>query len=259
MEKQVVKKNSAGALASLNLRADSGKGAEEIKSDDVSTPILKILHQLSPECNSRNAKYVEGAKPGMIYSNSFGKLIDGSKGLDIIVAHSQTRYPEWQEKGDGPSAPVGTHLSPPANAKEEIRGIKYRLMNGNYVEKTMYFFVLAMVNGEPRKAVITMRSSNLTPARELNNLISNLRMTDDKGSFQPAAYSAIFKLKTVEKSAGDKNWHIYKPSLVKMLDVSDQSDAAAYSAAQEFQKQVSAGFNKPKYEKVEETKTEEII
>ena len=259
MEKQVVKKNSAGALASLNLRADSGKGAEEIKSDDVSTPILKILHQLSPECNSRNAKYVEGAKPGMIYSNSFGKLIDGDKGLDIIVAHSQTRYPEWQEKGDGPSAPVGTHLSPPANAKEEIRGIKYRLMNGNYVEKTMYFFVLAMVNNEPRKAVITMRSSNLTPARELNNLISNLRMTDDKGSFQPAAYSAIFKLKTVEKSAGDKNWHIYKPTLVRMLDVTDQSDAAAYTAAQEFQKQVSAGFNKPKYEKVEEAKSEDII
>ena len=33
MDKQVVKKDSAGALASLNLRADSGKGAEEIKSD----------------------------------------------------------------------------------------------------------------------------------------------------------------------------------------------------------------------------------
>ena len=59
MDKQVVK-NSAGALAAVNLRADSGKGAEEIKSDDVSTPILKILHQLSPECNSRSAKHVEG-------------------------------------------------------------------------------------------------------------------------------------------------------------------------------------------------------
>jgi hypothetical protein len=259
MEKQVVKKNSAGALASLNLRADSGKGAEEIKSDDVSTPILKILHQLSPECNSRSPKFVEGAQPGMIYSNSFGKLIDGSKGMDIIVAHSQTRYPEWQEKGDSVAAPVGTHLTPPAESKEEIRGIKYRLLNGNYVEKTMYFFVLAMVNGEPRKAVITMRSSNLTPARELNNLISNLRMTDDKGSFQPAAYSAVFKLKTVEKSAGDKTWHIYKPSLVKMLDVSDQTDAAIYKMGQDFQKQVSTGFNKPKYEKVEQAKSEDII
>jgi len=259
MEKEIVKKNSAGALAAVNLRADAGKGAEEIKSDDVSTPILKILHQLSPECNSRSPKFVEGAQPGMIYSNSFGQLIDGSKGLDIIVAHTQTRYPEWQEKGDAPSAPVGTHLTPPTNAKEEMRGIKYRLLNGNYVEKTMYFFILAMLNGEPRKAVITMRSSNLTPARELNNLISNLRMTDDKGSFQPAAYSAIFKLRTVEKSAGDKTWHIYKPSLVRMLDVSNQTDAAMYKMGQDFQKQVSAGMNKPKYEKVEEGKSEDII
>ena len=49
MDSQVAKGNSAGALANINLRADSGKGAEEIKSDDVSTPILKILHQLSPD------------------------------------------------------------------------------------------------------------------------------------------------------------------------------------------------------------------
>jgi hypothetical protein len=235
MDKQVVKKNSAGALASLNLRADSGKGAEEIKSDDVSTPILKILHQLSPECNSRSPKHVEGAEPGMLYS------------------------PEWQEMGDSPSAPVGTHLTPPADAKEEMRGIKYRLSNGNYIEKTMYFFVIAMVDGSPRKAVITMRSSNLTPARKLNDLISNLSMTDEKGSFQPAAYSAMFKLQTAEKSAGDKTWHIYKPSLVRMLDISDQKDASLYQMGQEFHQQVSSGLNKPKYEKVEEPKSKDII
>ena len=61
MDTQIQKKNSAGALSTINLRADSGRGTEELKSDDVSTPILKILHQLSPECNSRNAKHVEGA------------------------------------------------------------------------------------------------------------------------------------------------------------------------------------------------------
>ena len=31
MESQVAKKADAGALATINLRADSGKGAEEIK------------------------------------------------------------------------------------------------------------------------------------------------------------------------------------------------------------------------------------
>jgi hypothetical protein len=115
-ESTIVKKDNAGALSTINLRADSGKGTEELRSDDVSTPILKILHQLSPECNSRNAKYVEGAKPGMIYSGSFGNLIDGEKGLDIVVAHTQTRFPEWQERGDSAAAPVGTHLEIPADA-----------------------------------------------------------------------------------------------------------------------------------------------
>ena len=84
MDKQVAKKNSAGSLATINLRADMGKGAEEIKSDDVSTPILKILHQLSPECNERDPKYVQGAKPGMIYAAGFTKLIDGEQGLIIL-------------------------------------------------------------------------------------------------------------------------------------------------------------------------------
>ena len=258
MDTQIQKKNSAGALSTINLRADSGRGTEELKSDDVSTPILKILHQLSPECNSRNAKHVEGAEPGMIYAASFGHLIDGQKGLDIVVAHTQTRYPEWQERGDSAAAPVGTHLEIPADATEEKNG-RWRLPNGNYVEKTMYFYVIAIVNGECRKAVIAMRSSNLTPGRELNNLIANLRMTDSKGTFQPAAYTAMFNLKTVGKNWGDKSWHVYKPSLVKMLDVSDAKQADLYTMAQTFQKDVSKGVAKPKYEKVESQNTKDII
>ena len=51
METQLAKKAATGSLATINLRGDSMKGAEEIKKEDISTPILKILHQLSPECN----------------------------------------------------------------------------------------------------------------------------------------------------------------------------------------------------------------
>tara|TARA_R100001443_G_scaffold563_6_gene2317 strand:- start:7283 stop:8053 length:771 start_codon:yes stop_codon:yes gene_type:complete len=247
MEKEVVKKNSAGALANINLRADSGKGSEEIKSDDVSTPILKILHQLSPECNERDPKHVSGAKPGMIYASGFGQLIEGDKGLDIIVAHAQTRYPEWQERGDSASAPVGTHVDIPADAVEERNG-RYRLPNGNYVEKTAYFYVLAIVGKELKPAVIPMRSSNLTPARELNNLIKNLRFTDSEGSFNPATYSAVYKLNTMGKTAGSKSWHVYKPSRVRNLDVANKDDASIYEVAAQLQKSVSKGVAKPKYD-----------
>ena len=175
-------------------------------------------------------------------------LIDGEgKGIDVVVSHVQTRYPEWQERGDSASAPVGTHMQIPTDAVEERNG-RYRLPNGNYVEKTAYFYVIVLMDGESRPAVITMRSSNLSPARELNNLITNLRVSDDKGTFQPAAYSALFNLKTVGKTAGSKSWHVYKPSKVRMLDVSNKSDADLYVAAQELQKTVAKGSAKPKYD-----------
>ena len=247
MESQVAKKTNAGALATINLREHAGKGSEEIKNDDVSTPILKILHQLSPECNERDAKHVEGAKPGMIYASGFGKLIDGEEGLQVVIAHSQTKYPEWQERGDSASAPVATHEKIPADATEEKNG-RYRLPNGNYVEKTAYFYVLALVDGELKPAVIPMRSSNLSPARELNNLIKNLRFTDDQGPFNPASYSAVYKLNTVGKTAGSKSWHVYKPSRERNLDMSNKDDAAIFEIAAKLQEQVFKGTAKPKYD-----------
>jgi hypothetical protein len=253
----IEKKNSAGALSTINLRGDSGRGAEEIKSDDMSTPILKILHQLSPECNTTNAKYVDGAQPGMIYAKGLGTLVDGNKGVDIIVAHVQTRYPEWQEMGDTAAPPVMTHLSIPEDAQEERNG-KYRLSNGNYIEKTAYFYVIVL-GDEPRPAVITMRSSNLTPARELNQLIKNLRFKDDKGVYNPAAFAAVYNLKTVGKIAGSKSWHVYKPSMARALDVAKKEDADLYLMAQELQKTVSKGSVKPEYEKSNQPKTEDII
>ena len=253
----IEKKNSAGALSTINLRGDSGRGAEEIKSDDMSTPILKILHQLSPECNTTNAKYVDGAKPGMIYAKGLGTLVDGNEGVDIIVAHVQTRYPEWQEMGDTAAPPVMTHLSIPEDAQEERNG-KYRLSNGNYIEKTAYFYVIVL-GDEPRPAVITMRSSNLTPARELNQLIKNLRFKDDKGLYNPAAYAAVYNLKTVGKTAGSKSWHVYKPSMARSLDVNKKQDADLYLMAKELQKTVSKGVVKPEYEKSNGPKTEDII
>ena len=253
----IEKKNSAGALATINLRSDSGRGSEEIKSDDMSTPILKILHELSPECKAHDAKYVQGSKPGMIYAKGLGTLTDGQEGVNILVAHVQTRFPEWQEMGDTAAPPVTTHLNIPEDAVEERNG-KYRLSNGNYVEKTAYFYVIVL-GDEPRPAVITMRSSNLTPARELNQLIKNLRFKDDKGVYNPAAYAAVYNLKTVGKTAGSKSWHVYKPSMARALDVSKKEDADLYLMAQEFQKSVSKGQAKPEYEKSNKPQTADIV
>ena len=102
-------------------------------------------------------------------------------------------------------------------------------------------------------------SPNLTPARELNQLIKNLRFKDEKGVYNPAAYAAVYTLKTVGKVAGSKSWHVYKPSMNRALDVSVEADAQLYLMAQELQKSVSKGQAKPKYEEKSAKPTEEII
>ena len=134
------------------------------------------------------------------------------------------------------------------------------MVNTDYqmVKKTMYFYVIALMDKETRKAVITMRSSNLTPGRELNNLIQNLR-AQMMTSFRPAAYSAIFNLKTVGKNWGDKSWHVYKPSKVRMLDLSNDEDVAIYETARKLQEEAFKGTTKPKYEQVHQLKKEDII
>ena len=56
------------------------------------------------------------------------------------------------------------------------------------------------------------------------------------------------------KSWGDKNWHVYKPSKVRMLDMSNQDDASVYQMAQKLQAEAFKGATQPKYEKVDSAK-----
>ena len=246
MSNEVMKKDS-GSLALFG--DDAAKGFENMTQDDMALPFVRILGQLSPQVTDGDAKYIEGAKPGMIYNTVTSELYDGKKGIKVIPCYYKKDYPEWSDRGDGPGAPVAVHLpNSPVIATGKRDGSKIRLPNGNYVEKTAYFYVLAMVDGELKPAVVPMRSSNLSPARELNNLIKNLRFSDDQGSFNPASYSAVYKLNTVGKTAGSKSWHVYKPSRERNLDMSNKDDAAIFEIAAKLQEQVSKGTAKPKYD-----------
>ena len=52
-EVQSKKKNEL----SVNMfETDAGQGIANIKQDDLALPFLKVLGQLSPECNKRDAK-----------------------------------------------------------------------------------------------------------------------------------------------------------------------------------------------------------
>ena len=90
--------------------AQTQSGLENVSSaDDLALPFLKVLSQLSPQCNKTSNNYVEGAEPGMIYNTVSGTLFDGEQGIDIIPCPYQREFREWGERGKGSGAPVAGH------------------------------------------------------------------------------------------------------------------------------------------------------
>ena len=138
MANEVAKK----ANASLALFGDDAKGFDNMTQDDLALPFVRILGQLSPQVTMGDAKYIESAKPGMIYNTVTSELYDGKKGIKVIPCYYKKDYPEWSDRGDGPGAPVAVHMpNSPVISTGKREGSKIRLPNGNYLEETASYFV----------------------------------------------------------------------------------------------------------------------
>ena len=83
MSNEVMKKES-GSLALFG--DDAAKGFENMTQDDMALPFVRILGQLSPQVTDGDAKYIEGAKPGMIYNTVTSELYDGKKVSRLFLA-----------------------------------------------------------------------------------------------------------------------------------------------------------------------------
>ena len=225
---QVTKKeNSSVALASM-FEEDQAGGMQGMGQDDFAMPFLRVLGQLSPETNKRDAKYVEGAEPGMIFNTVTKQTYDGEKGLNVIPCGYKREYVEWSDRGEGTSAPVAIHSVSSGIIKEATRGADYkdRLPNGNYLENTASYFVML---DDMSQALITMKSTQLKVSRSWNSMMNSIKLQGKNGMFTPAAYSHVYNLSTVQQSNDKGTWFGW--NVQKIGPVQDKS---LYEAAKQF-------------------------
>ncbi len=237
-EVQEKKKNEI----STNLfEADAGQGLN-MTQEDLALPFLKVLGQLSPECNKRDAKHVEGAEPGMIINTVTGEVYDGVKGIDVVPVHYKRQHIEWQDRGESQGAPVkiydaGDDL--PSTTRDKFN--KDRLSNGNYLENTASHFVV-ILGDSPTTALLSMKATQLKVSRKWNSMMMGLKMQGKNGMFTPPTYSHIYKLKTVQQSNDKGTWFGWDVSRVGPI-----SDPGIYKIAKDFGANVSKGDVKVKH------------
>ena len=230
-----------GALATNLFEADANEGAQNISQEDLALPFLKVLGQLSPEVNKRDAKYVEGAEPGKIINTVTNELFDS---IDIIPCHYKRQYIEWQDRGTSSGAPVAIHEagSDIVSTTTRDKGYKDRLPNGNYLENTANHFVL-LCGKNPQTALLSMKSTQLKVSRKWNSLMMGLKLQGKNGLFTPPTYSHIYNLSTVQMS-NDKGtwfgWEVEKMGPVEDKNIYGMAKAFATSVGKD-QVQVKHG------------------
>jgi hypothetical protein len=239
-EVQTKKKNEISANM---FETDAGQGIANITQDDLALPFLKVLGQLSPEVNKRNAKYVEGAEPGMIINTVTNEVYDGEKGIDVVPVYYKRQHIEWQDRGESQGAPVKIYEAGddlPKTQRDKFN--KDRLANGNYLENTASHFVVVL-GKNPTTALISMKATQLKVSRKWNSMMMGLKMQGKNGMFTPPTYSHIYKLKTVQQSNDKGTWFGW--DVAKVGPISDQG---VYTIAKDFSNSVAKGNVEAKHE-----------
>jgi len=235
-EAQIAKRENAGPLATNVFEADAGQGIANIKQEDLALPFLKVLGQLSPEVNKRDAKYVEGSQPGMIINSVTNELYDGEKGIQVLPVYYKRQQIEWQDRGESKGAPVniyGAGDDIPQTTRDKSN--KDRLANGNYLENTVSHFVV-LLGKTPTTALISMKATQLKISRKWNSMMMGIKMQGKNGLFTPPTYSHIYKLKTVQQSNDKGTWFGWDVSKVGPI-----ADKGVYEIAKGFSNNVAKG------------------
>ena len=225
---QVAKKEKSDVALTSMFEQDKAGGMDGMGQGDFAMPFLRVLGQLSPEVNERDAKYVEGAKAGMIFNTVTKQAYDGVEGVNVIPCGYKREYVEWSDRGEGTSAPVAIHSVESGIIKEATRGADYkdRLPNGNYLENTASYFVLTE---DMQQALITMKSTQLKVSRSWNSMMNSIKLKGKNGMFTPAAYSHVYNLSTVQQSNDKGTWFGW--NVQKIGPVQDKN---LYEAAKQF-------------------------
>ena len=250
-EANIAKRENAGALSTTLFEDDANAGSQNISQEDLALPFLKVLGQLSPEINTRDAKYIKGTQPGMILNTVTGEYYDGEKGIQVLPVFYKRQYIEWQDRGESMGAPVAIHEvnSDLLSKVTRDKSNKDRLPNGNYLENTASHFVV-LLGKTPTTALISMKATQLKVSRKWNSIMMGIKMQGKNGLFTPPTYSHIYKLKTVQMSNDKGTWFGWDVSKIGPIE-----DKSVYGIAKNFAERVSKGEIKAKHG-TEEPKTD---
>lgn len=229
---------------------------DNLGSQDLTIPFLKILQKLSPECDKDNVEFIPEAEPGMIMNTATKQLYKPEEGVQVVIATVRRELTEWapRESDKGMIANHGTDLSPLRN-EQNTRNERGQVFtkDGNMLVEAMQYYVMVVdpETGMFDPAIISMASTNMKPAKDLNLMIKTAKFKTPDGRLinNVSSFVYVYSMKTQKRSNNQGTWYVFKPERICLTDQLPDG-INTLKAANEFKKAVLGGTVKGDHESV---------
>ncbi len=230
------------------LLEDAGSASENMTSDDMLIPRLRILQAQSPQVNKADGSYIKGAEAGQIFDNVTGEVFSGDKGITIVPVTYRKTHIEWTEERKF-VADHGINCSDLiAKCVQDDKG-KLKTPSGTQLTLTAEYFVFVVAeDGNYSPALLSMSSSGLKKAKKWNSMINRLQIPHPtgKGTINPAMFWTAYTLSTTPEQNDMGSWFNWEISMkfdAKSGGILTNLECGKdlYLEAREFKNKVSKG------------------
>jgi len=182
--------------------------------EDRGTPLLYLAQKNSPQVEPRDAKYIEGLKPGMAFNNLTGEKYDAENdGIVFLPCFMKMTWDEWTPRDNGGgfhgshdrNTPLIRKAKPFIHPKsKKTRRDIYVMDNGHELKLTARYYGVIAATWSP--IVLPMASTNLGCSTKLQALISAMKIETGGRIIPKPAFWTKFLLKTTYETNDDGNW-----------------------------------------------------
>ena len=251
MARAVAKKSNA-QLAEVHdlFLADAGSGVDDLGSEDLAIPFVKILQKMSDELDD-----LDNAKAGDIINSVTKEVTKGKNGIRVIPCAYRLEWIEWEPRGTGTGAPYAIyHTGDQIPATERSDDNKDMDVDGagRYLERTAQHYVLVVdEDGMTQQALLPMKATQFKKSKQWNSAIKSIKMKDSNGNlFTPPRFSHTWKMTTVSEENKNGSWHGWQIEKDEVI-----SDPDVYAEAKHLAQSIQAGEVKVQHVREDEGST----
>ena len=233
MNQVAQKKTTQVVVSELDkmLEADSGAGLENITTEDMQIPFIRIIQALSPQLQKDDPLYIKGAEQGDIFNTVSQEIYKQDEGVIVVPAFFEKKFLEFQLRSSG-----GGFVRELAADDKDITMTSREntielLPNGNELVRTHQHLVIAQsADGTIAPSVLDMKKTQLKVSRRWNTLKNSARLPS--GALMPI-YGTAWRVTTVLEANDQGKWFNYK--LDRINDVTPEIEKMMLEARNMYQ------------------------